>query len=287
MSKSSFPNQSTSTLSIGNVVSAGLRIYRDNFKLYFALALQAYFWIFIPVYGWAKFSAILGQISRLAFKEVIERPEASHEAYKQTDPKKWTFWVTGLLVALILIAAMTGVIIVFAVIFRLLGSIIDNSILLDPSNSSFLLTIFSIGLLGIIAFIVFMFGYIWLFSRLSIVELPIAIENQIDSSTAISRSWNLTKGSVLRLQGIFFVAFLITLPISIVVQIVSTIIQIVLGLLFPNDSPEFALLYFVLFLGLSVSSGALLIPFWQSIKSVIYYDLLSRKEGIGLEIRDQ
>jgi hypothetical protein len=32
--------------------------------------------------------------------------------------------------------------------------------------------------------------------------------------------------------------------------------------------------------------GALLIPFWQSIKAVIYYDLLTRKEGLGLELRE-
>jgi hypothetical protein len=30
----------------------------------------------------------------------------------------------------------------------------------------------------------------------------------------------------------------------------------------------------------------LAIPFWQSLKAVIYYDLRSHKEGIGLELRD-
>jgi hypothetical protein len=33
-------------------------------------------------------------------------------------------------------------------------------------------------------------------------------------------------------------------------------------------------------------TGALFAPFWQSIKAVIYYDLLSRKEGLGIELRD-
>jgi hypothetical protein len=27
-------------------------------------------------------------------------------------------------------------------------------------------------------------------------------------------------------------------------------------------------------------------PFWQSIKAVIYYDLRSRREGLGLQLRD-
>ena len=36
-------------LSVGNVVSAGLRIYRDNFKKYFWLAFVGYLWFYIPI----------------------------------------------------------------------------------------------------------------------------------------------------------------------------------------------------------------------------------------------
>ncbi|NJQ97971.1 MAG: hypothetical protein HC784_10775 [Hydrococcus sp. CSU_1_8] len=118
------------------------------------------------------------------------------------------------------------------------------------------------------------FGYIWLYSRLSIVELPIAIESETDASAAIGRSWNLTKGFVVRLQLIFFVAFLITLPLSLVVNLI--------GFFLPQDSAIAVLIN----LALSIVLGAFLIPFWQAIKAVIYYDLRTRKEGIDLEIRD-
>jgi hypothetical protein len=30
---------------------------------------------------------------------------------------------------------------------------------------------------------------------------------------------------------------------------------------------------------------ALIIPFWQSIKAVIYYDLRVRREGMGIDLR--
>jgi len=40
-------------------------------------------------------------------------------------------------------------------------------------------------------------------------------------------------------------------------------------------------------LPLSFGFGALVLPFWQAIKAIIYYDLRSRKEGLGLQMRDR
>jgi hypothetical protein len=38
---------------------------------------------------------------------------------------------------------------------------------------------------------------------------------------------------------------------------------------------------------LSWGGGPVVIPFWQPMKAIIYYDLRSRKEGLGLQIRDR
>jgi hypothetical protein len=141
-------------------------------------------------------------------------------------------------------------------------------------------------LLGVIAFIAFIAGYLWLFARLFIVEVALAIENNLGASSAIGRSWKLTERFVLRLIGVVSVAFLVTLPISIVVQIISQLIQGFVGTLVPQNSPTFFLLLYLLILPLSFASGSLLIPFWQAIKAVVYYDMRTRKEGLGLEIRD-
>lgn len=32
--------------------------------------------------------------------------------------------------------------------------------------------------------------------------------------------------------------------------------------------------------------GVLILPFWQTVKAVVYYDLRSRHEGLGLQLRD-
>ncbi|UWU46657.1 hypothetical protein [Limnospira platensis] len=62
------------SLNLGDVISAGFRIYRDHFKQYFTMAFFGFLWLIVPIYGWAKFAAISGAIARLAFFEVSERP---------------------------------------------------------------------------------------------------------------------------------------------------------------------------------------------------------------------
>src|SRR4028118_994496 len=91
----------TGPLSVGNVVSASLRIYRDHFKSYFGLAFVASLWLFVPVIGWAKYSAISALISRLAFGEVSEKPETVSDARRQVNPRMWRFLWAGILTYLI------------------------------------------------------------------------------------------------------------------------------------------------------------------------------------------
>ncbi|NJO94278.1 MAG: hypothetical protein HC820_07955 [Hydrococcus sp. RM1_1_31] len=152
MSESSSTRQPLGSLSVGNVVSAGLRIYRDRFKLYFSLALQAYLWLIVPVYGWAKFFAILGLISRLAYGEIVERPETVSEARRHTNARMWSFLVASLLVTLIFIGAMIAVFVVAGIIFAVLAVIAQQ----NP------IAIALLGMLGVIFLIAFLFGYIWL-----------------------------------------------------------------------------------------------------------------------------
>ena len=144
-----------------------------------------------------------------------------------------------------------------------------------------------IGALAVVAVIAFFIICIRLFSRLLIVELPLAIENNIGASSAISRSWELTKGSVGRIQWIVLVAILVSLPITIIVQILATIIQVFLSRVLGAESGIFFLVSYLLILPLSFGSSALQIPFWQAMKAIIYYDLRSRKEGLGLQMRDR
>lgn len=265
-------------LSVGNVVTAGLRLYRSHLKSYFQLALKAYLWILIPVYGWAKFYAIAGLISRLAFGELVNQPESLEAGSRYVNSRLWQFLIAVLLMALIGLGVGVSFIILAGLFAGLFGG------LAAVGNTS---TILIATLIAILATITVIVGVFWLLTRFFLVEVPLAIEDNIDATSTISRSWDLTKGYVWRILAIAFVASLITLPLQIAVQVVSTIIQLVFSPLLQQDSAAFGWLFFLLILGLTLLSGAVVLPFWQAIKAVIYYDLRTRREGLGLKLRNR
>ncbi|NJL23572.1 MAG: DUF975 domain-containing protein, partial [Leptolyngbyaceae cyanobacterium SM1_3_5] len=130
---------------------------------------------------------------------------------------------------------------------------------------------------GIIFFIRF-------YARLIITEVPLAVEPNLTASAAIRRSSDLTESSVGRIQWIILVAFLVTLLLNVPLQIIGLVIQ---GAQAANPENALITVLSLVFFVVSILCGALLLPFWQVIKAVIYYDLRSRREGLGLELRDR
>lgn len=313
MSKSPISHQPTEPLSVGNVVSAGLRLYRDHLKSYFAVAVRATLWgllpfiVLIPIplllisgeanplafllliplgivlffYSTAKYTANSALISRLAFCELVNQPESVGEANRQVNPKFWTFLRTYLLMFLLSCGVVIGFYILMAVI-GFIGAFVGASV---PGNIT---AIIIIVLIGIIAFAVALSFLIRFFTRFSLFEVPLAIEENINATQTIGRSWSLTKGHVGRIFLILTIAFLITVPLYIVVQVILSIIQSSLLRILQADptSAGFQILSFLVGYVLGLVSGVVFLPFWQAIKAVIYYDLRSRREGLGLQVRD-
>ncbi len=269
-------------LSLGNVVSAGLRLYRSHLKSYLQLSFLAYAWALIPIYGWAKCAAILASISRLAFGELANQPESVQDARRFTNSRMWQFFVMGLLMFLIGL----GLIIVFMIPFIIAIAVITVSTIGTPSGTPSVAAIGIISLLLIVFIPLLIVISLWVQARFLVVEVPLAVEYEVDGSSTIKRSWNLTKGSTWRIMGIVFVAYLITIPIQLPFSFLSQLIQIGVVSLGEENS------IFVLFLSLLnlivfLSSIAIVVPFWQAIKAVVYYDLRSRREGFGLKLRNR
>lgn len=270
-------------LSVGNVVSSALVLYRSHFKLYLGLAFKSLLWSFIPIYGWAKSSMISAQISRLAFGELINKPETAKSAENHLKNRMWSFLGAGILVGLILFAINFGLSIVSNILQIAVTAILGNN------NSLAVLIGFAIALVTWAI-------QLWFQARYLIPELPIAIEN-IDASTTIGRTWELTKGAGVRIQLILLVAYLITAPLALIAGIpLFFMIGYAISLQFQgvgatsSASPDGGGTFLVLllsFLLLVIIIGTLIVPFWQAIKAVIYYDLRSRREGMGLQVRDR
>lgn len=273
MSSNLSPGNPIAPLSIGNVVSAGLRLYRSHLKSYLQLALTAYLWVLVPIYGWAKFAAISGLISRLAFKELISQPESIKTARSQINPRLWSFLRVAFQVWISLALIYIGLAILGGILTAIVGLTL-GTILGEPLIPIVLSTLLTIGILLV--------GLTWFYSRWMVAEIPLAVEEGVNGGESVARSWELTKGAVFRIQGIVLVAFVVTFPILF---LFSYLPQIFL-LRVEQGSTNYWIIYFISLLT-SLVGGIFVMPFWQSIKAVLYYDLRSRREGFGLHLRDR
>ncbi len=268
------PASPISPLSVGNVINAGVRIYRSHLKEYFTLSLRASLWSIVPVYGWAKSAEIAGAIGRLAYSELINQPETVADARNHTSPRLWQFFVTSLLVGLIFFGLVMGAVIGVSFIAGV------GAVAASVSPPLWIVAV----ILGIVALIAAFIVLLRFSSRLLVYDLPLAIETNIDGTTSISRSWSLTKGSVGRIQWILFVAFLITVLVYVPA---IALFGAIATLTSRNEAPELLVLLRIIDLAVRIVLTASIMPYWQVIKAVIYYDLRARREGLGLQLRDR
>ncbi|MBF2017330.1 MAG: glycerophosphoryl diester phosphodiesterase membrane domain-containing protein [Rivularia sp. T60_A2020_040] len=285
MSSNFNPPNSVQPLSLGNVISAGLRLYSSHLKSYLGLAFNAYLWVIVPIYGWAKCSAILALISRLSFGELVNQPESVNSARKVVNSRLWQFLLMNLLIILIYFVFFIALMIVYVIAAVAVGGLITA--ITSGENTLNPVIIILLFLFGIIFLGAILTAIFWITARLSVVEVPLAIEDNIDATSTISRSWELTQGHVWRIVGILLVSSLLTIPIQVPFSVVSFLIQMLLmRLAQTQENPSLMVLSSVINLVISLISAAIVVPFWQAIKATVYYDLRSRREGLGLQLRD-
>jgi len=296
-------------LSVGNVVNASVRLYRSHLKKYLLISLTGHLWLLPPVllcfpaiaaiylsniaptssipiwiavlvlgiftffYCYARFLVNSAIIARLAFKELINQPESISDARSYTSQRLWSFLRISLQMflyaILIYLGYYVGLAILVFVLFLGLTKVIGSA------------AIGTMALLaGILVTIAFLLSTLWFYSRWVIADIPLAVEENINGGQSVSRSWVLTKSATFRILGVITVAFLVTLPILL---LFSYLPQIFLLRLEPGSTAYLTLYSFTLVIGMV--GGVFVMPFWQTLKAVLYYDLRTRREGLGLQLR--
>jgi hypothetical protein len=304
-------------LNPGDVVSAALRLYRDRFKTYLQLSALATLWILggivgmaaavglfagllgaiggeglaigggllgalvgvLPLlYGIAKYTMIASVIGRLSFSDLINQPETSLDVRRDLNPKLGQFLSLGFLLTLAfmvayLVAALAAALVGIGsglVVGGLLGALTNSTV------GGIVGTILGV-LLGIA---IFTLGLIWVMSHLFIPEVVLAVEPNQDAGSSLSRSWELTDKSISRIQIVFLATFLIQFPVLSVTNYLPSIF-----FAFLPDSVAVMVVSQGIGLILSFAGSILMLPLWQAVKGVLYYDLRSRREGLDLELR--
>jgi hypothetical protein len=278
MTQSSRPSDlggSLPPLSIGNVVSTGLRLYKTHFTNHLRLSLVAHLWLFVPFFGWAKYAAAHGLLSRLVFAELIDRPETISDARLKIDPLKWSFFSVGLQVVCRVMLVYLGLIVLGGIVFGIVAAAL--SAILGSGAAPMVIV-----LLVVIGICLLVLAITWFYSRLVISEVPLAVEESMNSSRSLDRSWSLTEAAVFRIQGVVLVAFVVTLPLIFF----SNYIFLIFMLPLERTSALYQTLNIVQTI-VSLLGAAIVMPFWQAIKAVLYYDLRTRREGLDLSLSDR
>ncbi len=281
-------------LSIGNVVNVSFKLYRAHLKLYLRLSLIAYLWLLVPIYGWAKFLAISGLISRLTFCELSGSPESVKTADQYIKYRIWGFLLKEILL-------------IFLLLFSFFISLIFTGMGINLLNLNYLVLYFStepffrknpwlsalimLAVLIIILACIF-FPPLWLYSRFFITDLPLAFESKINGLNTFIRSWKLTRRYSFSIQLILLVALLVITPLQflfyLAISIIWGIISYILSFLLPNYNSSYSYsLLELLTVGIIGASGAIIMPLLQAIKAVVYYNVRLRREGLGLQLGDR
>ena len=315
---------SIQSLSVGNVVSAGFQLYGAHAKQYLTIALFGTLWILLPfaavvpvvlffaivqnyyatlgliipalivllLYASAKYLTNLALIARLAFGELTNQPETLADARRYVRSRQWSFLRASFLLGLI----YTGILIVFyiALAIAIVSLVIafGGSQLFQTRSPEALAAnggaIALLVLLIVLLFLAFLTFLFWFAARFVATELPLAVEPGVTAMQTIGRTWSLTKGSAWRIALILFVTSLVTLPLQLLVRILIGAANVVINIAgFSQGSSSFTALSFLIAYILSFAVSIVVVPLWQVIKAVIYYDLRSRREGLGLQLRDR
>jgi hypothetical protein len=267
---------------VGDVVSAGISLLRNNFKTYIGLSFKAALWYLIPVYGWARGLMISAQIARLGFQELMRSPETLKASVRPLRPRMWSFLGVAILVGLIQGA------INYAVSTVAGGMTVPLAAIGGIGAAAAALSTLLIVIVQLAAFAI----QTWFQARFWLYDIIIAMETETDATASITRSWELSSGSAMRMLGVLLVAYLVMSPIFLL-----TMVPFIFTIpFFIGVSPETAFnpalgialaLAVLAFVVLMFFAVVVSVPFFQAIKSVVYYDLRRRREGLGLRFSER
>jgi hypothetical protein len=312
------------TLSIGNVVTTSTILYKSNFKSYFQVSLRATGWLLaivlvifgaaliggilygitnswlvaIPVgIGWmigtlycsAKYATDRAVICRLAYQELIDVPETVAVATNQLNPRTWGFlrlsWLVSFYISLVAIIA--GIVLTIAVL--IITEVVMSGLKL-PTENAFTSIIICLSVIG--AFCLWMLVLVRCYAYWFVAELPLAVEQTRFSggeapptaNASIARSQQLISTAVGRVILIVTIAFLMTIPINTIGNSPSLIGQVMVSASTDLATQTIGGILIIGGVLLNLLSELFIMPFWQIIKAIVYYDLRNRREGGDLII---
>jgi uncharacterized RDD family membrane protein YckC len=297
---------SVPSLTMGNIITIGFQVFRLNFNDYFVRSLLAHLWVWLAIFAsiivlgvailvsnfglpglgsskamagvigvvfgialvlplvlfpFARMAAVSGVMSRMGFNTLQKRVEPQ-ELFRQVILRRlWVYllaWVMFYLILLLVCASFFGI-----------G--FYGYVLLTPSWETLLAQIDNSQLRATLALVSLALGLIYvlgttlvgayLAARLSFFDAVLALENPSSATQALIRSWELSRGKGWSILTVVFAVTLIVLPILSLSTAINVFIPFV-----------------------SLVTGVIMLPLWQAVKAVNFYDLATEKAGISFDL---
>ena len=264
---------------VGNTITASVALYKQNWRQYLKLSFIAHLWLFIPVYGWARYFAIAAWISKLSLQKFDS--ELNNRHFSEYFSFRSLF-----------VLSFTGIFAIFvAIILGYLSSIILGFII-SAFSELISQAIFSFSLLDVLGnilsnregtayrFLTY-FGLlffssisIWFYTRLFLTDLIYIYRPNNKLFDPVKQSYHLTKNNKLKIYSIIWLSFLITFPIWVICY---SIAPVTAWLIFTTTSintfEAFSPLLEICFIVTLVCAHVIVLPFWQSVKASVFYYL--------------
>lgn len=260
-------------LSIGEILDAGIKIYRRHAWLLLKLALP----IILPV-------AVIGmlvQLSTIPDGAVVQDGSIVTFSFEPdaTLTRDDLIFLAGTLVSGLL--SFLATLLATGALYK---AIVDDYVGVAPDwrtalafagrrfHSMLWITVIMIAIL-IPAFVAIIIPGIWLLIAYSLAQ-PALMSEDLRGRKALWRSYNLVKGRWWSVFGALLVAFILQ-------GIVTAMLQGLLVVIVDPQSPTFLT---VLNAGTGTLATLLVTPFSVAVTTALYFDLRVRKEGFDLEL---
>lgn len=236
---------------LGKTIIIAAAIYQKNWQKYLKLSLVAHLWLLVPIYGWARYFAIAAWVSRLGVQKLTGKPEPTIRKKYFAFSALIDFLITKFIIVFLI--NIFVLLVLYIVLFLILAldsnQLIFNAQVVDNSPLPFL-------------FIDSLF-YTFLYSRYFIVD---PVQDKLEYLSSITQSYILTEKNRLRILLAIWLAFLITLPIWIINLFSLILLKDLIKNFISIRANIFVLTWIML-------SNFLIMPFWQSVKAAVYYQL--------------
>ena len=225
------------------------------FVLPFSLALIGF--------SLAKSFALATAIGKMAFARLTHAPLSMAQARRFTARRKGGFLLINLVPRLCI--GLTSYILLS----------LAQLVFAEPFELGF-----EIMALGIFPLILLGMAFLWLMARFAVADLPLATQENSSAIASFETAWQLTNGQAKRiLWAMAGLALVIFPPLIYIRNVIFQISDSLLINLPDADSTLNLALSIALLHSHLIVIGILAIPFWQSLRALIYYDLLQPSQA--------